>query len=61
VCQDIHDNLLDFCKGKLCIELNALNVLKKKYTKAGPMRMKWCYSGIKLKPVEKEEEEKTMN
>lgn len=61
LCQDIHDNLMDFCKGKLATELNAINVLKKKYTKAGPLRMKWCYSGIKLKPIEKESEEKTMN
>lgn len=61
LCQDVHDNLTDFCKGKLCIELNALNVLKKKYTKAGPMRMKWCYSGIKLKPIETIGEEKTMD
>ena len=61
LCQDIHDNLIDFCKGKLSIELNALNVFKKKYTKAGPMRMKWCYSGIKLKPVEKHPEQQIMD
>lgn len=58
LCQDIHDNLIDFCKGKLSIELNALNVLKKKYAKAGPLRNKWVYSGIKLKPIEAIEETK---
>jgi hypothetical protein len=58
LCQDIHDNLVDFCKGKLSIELNALNVLKKKCAKAGPMRNKWVYSGIKLKPIEVIEETK---
>ena len=61
LCQEVHDNLTEFCKGKLCTELGALNVLKKKYTKAGPMRMKWCYSGIKLKPVEKKPEQQIMN
>ena len=61
LCQDIHDNLADFCKGKLCTELQALNVLKKKYTKTGPLRMKWCYLGIKLKLEEKKPEEQIMN
>ena len=55
LCQDLHDNILEFSKSKLCLELNAQNVLKKKYQKAGPMFNKWCYSGIKLKPVETEE------
>jgi hypothetical protein len=60
LCQDLHDNLSDFCKGKLSIELQALNVLKKKCAKAGPMRNKWVYSGIKLKPIEKDLEETKM-
>lgn len=60
LCQDLHDNLSDFCKGKLSIELQALNVLKKKCAKAGPLRMKWVYSGIKLKPIEKVLEETKM-
>ena len=58
ICQDLHDNLTDFCKGKLCTELNALNVLKKKCNKAGPMRNKWVYSGIKLKEIKETEETK---
>jgi hypothetical protein len=58
LCQDIHDNLMDFCKGKLSIELNALNVLRKKYTKTGLLRNRWVYSGIKLKPIEVFEETK---
>jgi len=61
LCQDLHDIFLGFSKSKLCLELNAQNVLKKKSTKIGPMRNKWCYSGIKLKPVEKEKEEIIMN
>ena len=61
LCQDVHDNLSEFCKGKLCIELQAQNVFKKKYQKAGPKYNRWCYSGIKLKPVEKEKEEIIMN
>lgn len=54
LCQDLHDNLIDFCKGKLSLELQALNVFKKKYTKNGPLRLKWVYSGIQLRPIEKE-------
>ena len=54
LCQDLHNNLSDFCKGKLSIELQALNVLKKKNTKVGQLRNKWVYSGIQLKPIEKE-------
>jgi len=56
LCQDLHDNLSYFCKAKLCLELQSLNVLKKKHTKKGPMRDKWIYSGIQLKPIEKAEE-----
>jgi hypothetical protein len=56
LCQDVHDSLVDFCKGKICIELQAQNVFKKKCTKAGHMRNKWVYSGIKLKPIEVIEE-----
>jgi hypothetical protein len=51
LCQDLHDNLADFCKGKLSLELQALNVLKKRYNKTGAMRNKWVYSGIQLIPI----------
>ena len=56
LCQDLHDNLAYFCKAKLCLELQSLNVLKKKCKKNGPNRDKWCYLGIQLKPIEKAQE-----
>tara|TARA_R110000868_G_scaffold77408_1_gene221651 strand:+ start:691 stop:3027 length:2337 start_codon:yes stop_codon:yes gene_type:complete len=56
LCQDLHDNLAYFCKAKLCLELQSLNVLKKKYKKNGHLKDKWCYSGIQLKLVEKDPE-----
>lgn len=56
LCQDLHDNLAGFCKGKLCLELQALNVFKKKCKKNGQMRDKWVYSGIELRPIKEEDE-----
>jgi hypothetical protein len=55
LCNDIHTELNGFDKGKIALELNAMNIFKKKYTKSGPYRLKWCYFGIKLKPQDETE------
>ena len=55
LCNDIHSILSGYGKGKISLQLNAMNILKKK-AKSGPNRDKWIYSGIKSKPIEKESE-----
>lgn len=50
---DLHSLMSSFDKGKVTLELNALNIFKKKATK-GVNKMKWCYFGIK----EKKEDDK---
>ena len=37
----------EFDKKKLDLELAARNVFKKKHTKSGELRLKWCYYGLK--------------
>lgn len=53
LCNDLHAVLNSFDKGKIALELSALNIFKKKATK-GIHRNKWCYFGIKEKKDEQE-------
>jgi hypothetical protein len=56
LCNDIHTELNGFDKGKIALELNAMNVFKKKNKKGNKeFRDKWCYFGIKLKPQDETE------
>ena len=40
-----------FDKKKLEIELSSRNIFKKKHSKAGDLRLKWCYYGLKKKEI----------
>lgn len=52
LCNDLHAELASFDKGKIKLELEAMNIFKKKCVKAGNFRQKWVYTGIVLKPQE---------
>jgi hypothetical protein len=47
LCNDVHGLLSSYDKGKILLELTALNIFKKKSKKKGECRDKWCYFGIK--------------
>ena len=49
LCSDLHAELSTFDKGKITLELNAMNIFKKK-SKKDQTRNKWVYVGIKRKP-----------
>ncbi len=53
LCNEVHALLSSYDKGKILLELTALNIFKKKSKKKGEHRDKWCYFGIKK--VETEE------
>jgi hypothetical protein len=49
LCSDLHADLSIFDKGKITLELNAMNIFKKRSNK-DQTRNKWVYVGIKRKP-----------
>lgn len=49
LCSDLQADFSTFDKGKITLELNAMNIFKKKSTKV-QTRNKWFYVGIKRKP-----------
>lgn len=55
LCSELYAIMNSFDKGKITLELNALNIFKKKATK-GANRMKWCYFGIKEKKEETDDD-----
>lgn len=56
-CEVLHEKLGCFDKGKIKLELNAMNIHKKKNQKQGLLKNKWCYYGIKAIEKEQKQEE----
>jgi hypothetical protein len=56
-CEEVYLMLPDYDKKKITLELDGKNIRKKKYTKAGPYRLKWCFFGMKKRKEEDEQEE----
>jgi hypothetical protein len=54
LCNDVHSEMNSFDKGKIALELNAMNIFKKK-NRTKELKNKWCYFGIKLKQEEKQD------
>ena len=56
LCTNLYDKLSEICQDKKKIEneLLSYNIFKKKQTK-GEYRLKWCFVGLILKEVEKED------
>jgi len=55
-CDEVYLILPDYDKRKIAMELAGKNIYKKKYTKAGPYRLKWCFIGMKKRKMEEGEE-----
>lgn len=49
LCSELHAELATFDKGKIALELNAMNIFKKKSVKGDNTRNKWVYVGLKHK------------
>jgi hypothetical protein len=54
LCSEVYAILNKFDKKKIDNELNAINIFKKKSTKAGPTRNKWIFIGLNQKIIEEE-------
>jgi hypothetical protein len=55
-CEEVCSMLPNYDKKKIAMELSGKNIYKKKQTKAGPYRLKWCFVGIKKRREEEGEE-----
>jgi hypothetical protein len=55
---DVCNDLLEFDKGKVILELSSMNVFRKRYEKSAipSLKRKWCFFGIKRIPKETDEE-----
>jgi hypothetical protein len=53
LCSDLHAVMATFDKGKIALELSAMNIFKKQSSK-GDTRKKWVYVGLKRKSEEDE-------
>jgi hypothetical protein len=49
ICSDLHSIMETFDKGKIKLELENMNIFKKKNQKNGAFKNKWCYFGLKEK------------
>jgi hypothetical protein len=52
ICSELHAEMSAFDKGKIGLELNAMNIFKKKSNKRDTTRNKWVYIGLKHKADE---------
>jgi len=57
--KEVEDHLPVSDKRKLAMELTKLGIVKRKCAKAGPLRQKWCYCGLKLLRTEDEDYDDT--
>ena len=55
-CEEVCSMLPNYDKKKIAMELSGKNIYKKKQTKAGPYRLKWCFVGIKKRREEEGDE-----
>jgi hypothetical protein len=49
LCSEVHTEMGAFDKGKIALELNSMNIFKKKSNKGDTTRNKWVYVGLKRK------------